>query len=315
MGVYSDINLEEINNILSHYELGHAVSYTATIEGISNSNYQVELNTGNKILLKVSNDKTVEQLSNEQAILMALADYNYEYSLKPFKTIFGKPIYQHKHFYGVVFPFIKGLPPVITVDSIFQIGAALGKLHSLELRKEDIDRIRPHDIVGHGAQSIIDYASSKNPAEDFVVEFEKIFPDKLENIPYDVFPVGIIHGDLYFDNSLFNDNKLVTLIDFEQSGRGRYILDLGIAISGSCLDDDKSNISEELMTSFLKGYETNRKLLVIEKEYITTAILVGFFSIALWRIERFYDGKLDDSKRYNYRELLKRAINFNNSLK
>jgi homoserine kinase type II len=315
VGVYSDINLEEINNILSHYELGTAVKYTATIEGISNSNYQVELNSGISVLLKVSNDKTIEQLSNEQNILMALADYNYEYSLKPFKTILGKSIYQHKHFYGVVFPFIKGLPPVITTDSLYQIGAALGELHSLELRKEDLETIRPHDIVGHGAKSIIEYTKSNNPAADFVSDFEKIFPNKLEMIPYDVFPVGIIHGDLYFDNSLFNEGRLVTLIDFEQSGRGRYILDLGIALSGSCLNEKRDNISEKLMSSFLRGYETNRKLLHIEKEYLNTAILVGFFSIALWRIERFYDGKLDESKRYNYKELLNRALNFHNSLK
>ena len=64
----------------------------------------------------------------------------------------------------------------------------------------------------------------------------RIFPERLQDIPYDDFPVGVIHGDLYFDNSLFDAGELVTLIDFEQSGRGRHILDLGIAISGSCLD-------------------------------------------------------------------------------
>lgn len=314
MGVYSEINIEEINNILKHYELGRALDYKPTIEGISNSNYQVFLESGKEVLLKVSNDKTIEQLSNEQNILVALGDYNFEYSLKPFKTITGKPIYQHNHFYGVVFPFIKGLPPKITNDSIFQIGAALGKLHSLEIRKEDLATIRPHIQVGHGARSIIDYVNSDNAAADYVEAFNDIFPDKLEDIPYDVFPVGIIHGDLYFDNSLFYEDKLVTLIDFEQAGRGRYILDVGIAISGSCLNDDKSNISTELMNSFLAGYESERKMLLIEKEYLNKAILVGLFSISLWRIERFLEGNLDESKKFNYRELLSRAYNFQKSL-
>lgn len=309
MGVYSDINLVEINNILKHYELGEAVSYSATIEGISNSNYQVTLCSGQNILLKVSNDKTIEQLSNEQNILLALSDYNYDFSLKPFRTISGKPIYVHKHFYGVVFPFIKGLPPKINKDSLYQIGSALGELHSLELRREDLERIRPHDLVGHGASHIIDYVNSENAAPDFVEAFYKVFPGKLADIPYDVFPVGIIHGDLYFDNSLFNEGKLVTLIDFEQSGRGRYILDLGIALSGSCLDESRTSIDPQLIEAFLKGYESKRKLLLIEKEYLNLAILVGLFSIALWRIERFYDGVLDESKRYNYRELLQRALN------
>ena len=73
-------------------------------------------------------------------------------------------------------------------------------------------------------------------------------------MPYDLFPAGVIHGDLYFDNSLFKNGKIVTLIDFEQSGRGRFILDLGIAISGSCLNRDKSNIDLNLLENFLKGY-------------------------------------------------------------
>ena len=81
MGVYSEINIEEINNILKHYELGRALDYKPTIEGISNSNYQVFLESGKEVLLKVSNDKTIEQLSNEQNILVALGDYNFEYSL------------------------------------------------------------------------------------------------------------------------------------------------------------------------------------------------------------------------------------------
>ena len=315
MGVYSEINLEEINNILKHYELGSALSFKATIEGISNSNYHVKLESGKDVLLKVSNDKTIEELENEQQILNSLKNYNYPYSLNPFKTTLGKSIYHHGDLYGVVFPFIKGFPPKINNRSIYQIGAALGKLHSLEIRKEDLAVIRPHDIVGHGASSIIKYIKSKNAASDYVDAFNEIFPDKLSTIPYDVFPVGIIHGDLYFDNSLFFEDELVTLIDFEQSGRGRYILDIGIAISGSCLNDNKSNIDQDLMSKFLEGYETQRSMITIEKEYLNTAILVGFFSISLWRIERFLDGLLDSSKKYNYRDLLLRAFNYSKSLK
>ncbi|MBT4790738.1 MAG: phosphotransferase, partial [Halobacteriovoraceae bacterium] len=228
MGVYSDINLNEINEILSYYELGQASDYERTITGISNSNFQVKLESGNSILLKISNDKTLEQLENEQNILLKLKEYHFEYSLPPCKTILGKPIYHHNNFYGVVFPFIKGFPPVISMESTYQIGRALGRLHSLEIHRQDLDTIRPHDLVGYGGQSILEYTQGENAAPDFVAAFEKIFPNKLQDLPYDLFPAGIIHGDLYFDNSLFFEEKLVTLIDFEQSGTGRFILDIGI---------------------------------------------------------------------------------------
>lgn len=307
MGVYSNITLSEINEILNHYELGMATSFTPTITGISNSNFHVVLADGLEVLLKISNDKTIEQLNNEQQVLRALEDHNYEFSIHPFKTITGKSIYQHNDYYGVVFPFIDGKPPIITNNVCVQVGRALAKLHSLEINKKDLDILRPHDLVGFGGKSIFEYTLEENAPADFVADFNTVFPDKLQNIPYDVFPVGIIHGDLYFDNSLFKDEKLVTLIDFEQSGRGRFILDLGIAITGTCLNEDKTNLDPKLILSFLEGYESERPMLLIEKEYLDTAILVGFFSIALWRIRRFYDGGLDHDKRYNYRELTLRA--------
>lgn len=310
MGVYSEINLKKINEILNYYEVGEAISYEPTIEGISNSNYRVELNSGRAILLKISNDKTIDQLENEQKILLTLKKHHFEFSLHPIETILGKPIYSHENYYGVVFPFIEGLPPKITKDSIFQIGRALGRLHSLEIRKEDLDTIRAHDLVGHGGQSIYEYTKRSDAAPDFVIAFEEVFPNHLQDIPYDLFPAGIIHGDLYFDNSLFLNDKLVTLIDFEQSGTGRFILDIGIAISGSCLNEKRDNVDLGLMESFLEGYEEARSLLQLEREYLNTAVLVGFFSISLWRIQRFYEGNLDERKKFNYRELLLRSNNF-----
>jgi homoserine kinase type II len=313
MGIYSEIDLEEINQILNYYEFGSkAKSFKATIEGTSNSNYKVTLEDDINILLKISNDKTLEQLTNEQTILQVLEKYQYKYSIHPIKTISGKSIYQHNGHYGVLFPFIDGVPPVITTHSCFQVGAALAHLHSLEIHSEDLNSIRPHTLVGYGGMSVYEYCHTSLVApEDFKESFATIFPDQLQDIPYDIFPVGIIHGDLYYDNSLFKGDDIVCLIDFEQAGRGRFILDLGIAISGTCLNDSKDNISLELMNSFVEGYQSVRKLITIEREYLKTAILVGFFSIGLWRIKRFYEGNLDPAKKNNYQELLARAHNFN----
>ena len=313
MGVYSNIELQEINEILSFYDLGVAVSFSSTMTGISNSNFKVELLSGEHVLLKISNDKTIEQLTNEQQVLLALEKHNFQYSLNSIKTLTGKPIYKHKNYYGVVFPFIDGFPPRIDESSSLLIGKALASLHSLEITKEDLNFIRPHDEVGFGSLDIIEYVNSEGAAEDFVLDFHNVFPDSLSDIPYDVFPSGIIHGDLYFDNCLFKDKKFVTLIDFEQSGRGRFILDIGIALSGTCLNSDKSNLDRDLLNAFIRGYESIRPLKHIEKEYLNKAILVGFFSIGLWRIKRFLEGNLDQSKKYNYRELTQRAKNYSNN--
>ncbi len=310
MGVYSEINLNTINEILSYYGVGKASTFEPTIMGISNSNFKVVLENNRKLLLKVSNDKTISQLENEQTILLVLKKYDYAFSLPPLETTCGKAIYRHEKFFGVLFPFIDGLPPFINSDSIYQIGMALGQLHSLEIHSEDLSLIRKHEVVGHDAFALMKYVQCQECPVDFKASFDRVFGKKLEDVPYDLLPAGLIHGDLYYDNSLFDQEKLITLIDFEQSGTGRFILDIGIAISGSCLNSDKTNIDELLMERFLDGYERARHIIHLEKEYLNLAIAVGFYSIALWRIERFYSGNLDSSKKYNYRDLISRCDKF-----
>jgi homoserine kinase type II len=314
MGIYSSIKLHEINDILKFYGLGKASELESTLKGISNSNYIVQLEDGEQVLLKISNDKTIQQLEKEQTILHLLNRYQFPLSPRPFKTLQGKPIYQHNGFYGVIFPFIDGKAPIVSSTVVYQLGQALGQLHSLEISKEDLQFIRPYEHVGHNVFHIQKYVKSPIAPDDFVKTYNmlahKIFPRGLNEIPFDLFPSGIIHGDLYYDNSLFKNDQLVSLIDFEQSGIGRYLLDLGISISGSCLNKEKDNIDMMLFTSFIKGYEEYRKMLTIEKDYIHTAIIVGLLSISLWRIKRFYEGKLDKNKKNNYQELLIRAQNF-----
>ena len=314
MGIYTDIDLNEINAILKHYEMGEAKSFTPTTTGISNSNYKVCLSSGDDVLLKISNDKTIPQLENEQDILVILGHYDFPFSLAPFETLQGKVIYEHNGHFGVIFPFIKGFPPKINEHSVSEIGKALGCLHNIKLSQEDLKTIRPHDLVGYGGVTIAEYANSEEAAPQFKELFLQVFPEELKNIPYESFPSGIIHGDLYYDNALFNEDKLVTLIDFEQAGTGRFILDIGIAISGSCLNESRSNIDPLLLDSFVKGYCSQREMTLDEKKYLNTAILVGFFSISLWRIKRFYEGNLDSRKKNNYLELLHRAVEFKKSL-
>jgi homoserine kinase type II len=307
MGTFSKLNPQEINSILRHYEFPKAKSFEATTEGTSNTNYKVTLENDEKILLKVCNDKTKEQLNNEQRILEILEKYQYAYSLNPYKTVLGHSIYEEEDYFGVIFPFVEAKPAKVSTHSCFEIGKALASLHCLEIQKEDLSVIRPHDLVGHGGISLYEYVNSAFCQEDFKKSFNRIFPRQLIDIPYDLFHAGIIHGDLYYDNALFKGDELITLIDFEQAGRGRFILDLGIAISGSCLEDDQSTVSKDYMKSFLRGYEEKRELPQLEKDYLHTAVLVGFYSIALWRVQRFLDKKLDEAKKFNYQELLMKA--------
>src|SRR5262249_49667961 len=51
-------------------------------------------------------------------------------------------------------------------------------------------------------------------------------------------PEGIIHGDLFPDNVLYDGDRLVALLDFEQASDGAPAYDLAVTVLAWCFDDD-----------------------------------------------------------------------------
>lgn len=307
MASYTQIGINEAQQILALYGRDQVLKLTPLSLGISNSNYRVDL-SNETVLLKISNDKNQLQLSEEQAILLYLNECGYPYSLKPFALLDGKLVYTYGQYFGVLYPFVPGIPPGPSDFTCAQVGKGLAELHALNHNQNKILNLRAHERVGFGANEILNYTLQAQCPEDFKKAFETFFPDALSAFIKAPFAKGIIHGDLYYDNTLFNNNFLSSVLDFEQSGRGEYILDLGISISGTCLE--KGRIIPPLVTSYLQGYEAVRGLDTLEKNHLNEAILLGLMSISLWRIKRFREGNLNPLMADSYRDLLTRAYHY-----
>lgn len=310
MGSYTKITLQQASSILALYGKAQASEVIPLSLGISNSNYKV-LTAVNAWLLKISNDKGLEQLRKEQEILRYLKEQGYPYSLCPEQTLLGENVYLFEQSFGVLFPFIEGIPPGPSDFTCREIGAGLAKLHTLQ-HSQNVQTLRQHEEVGFGAPEILSFLEHPSCPEDFKEFFSQVFADELNKFVATPFEKGIIHGDLYYDNTLFHHDHLSVVLDFEQAGFGEYILDLGICISGTCLE--KGRVIQPLIDSFLLGYESIRPLPEVEKHYINHAVMLGLFSIALWRIKRFTVGNLNPLMSDSYRELLMRALSFKQTL-
>lgn len=307
MASYTQISLTEAEEILKLYGRSKVKKCTPLSLGISNSNYRVDLEN-ETVLLKISNDKNQQQLADEQAILVYLKDCGYPYSLKPFPLTTGGFIYNYGPYFGVLYPFVQGIPPGPSDYTCQEVGRAMAELHSLKHDLEKMKKLRPHEAVGFGPKEILDYIKSPSCPQDFKAGFESLFPDNLEGFMKAGFVTGIIHGDLYYDNTLFDNNKISTVLDFEQAGIGEYILDLGISISGTCLE--KGMVITPLVNSYLMGYESVRPLATVEKKFLDQSIILGLLSISLWRIKRFKERNLNPLMENSYRDLLVRALNY-----
>lgn len=301
MGDYTKLSVNDACDILKLYGLGTATEVKSLSLGISNSNYKVCVGE-ETYLLKVSNDKGQIDLEHEQDILIFLSSKEFKYTLTPFLTLDEKCVYTWKDFFGVLFPFVEGIAPGPCDQTCYEIGKGLGLLHSVDSISPTL---RSHSDVGYGADKISDYLSAEKCPDDFKEIVKYFFPDSLEGFNALKLEKGLIHGDLYYDNTLFDANHLAVMLDFEQAGIGEYLFDLGISISGTCLE--KGRINKSLIISYLEGYEEVRKLPQIEKENLNNAIVIGLLSIALWRIKRFKEGSLNPLMADSYTELLNKA--------
>lgn len=312
MGDYTKLTREQACAILQKYGHSEVHSLTPLSLGISNSNYKV-VTEKDEVLLKVSNDKNLNELSEEMELLQLLAFKEYSYSLEPFHTQEGQLTYEYEDLHGVAFPFITGLTPGPSDHACREIGKALAKLHTLEVFPQERDKIRNHEKVGFGAKEIYEYTKSSACPQDFKDIFNLAYPHQLTWFMEFEWERGIIHGDLYIDNTMFESNDISVLLDFEQAGIGEYILDLGIAISGCCLE--KGLINRGLAESFLQGYQELRNLTSHERQNLTDSIILGLLSISLWRIKRFKDKDLNPILVNSYKELLLRAKCFREQFK
>ncbi len=313
MASYTEINMNDAQEILRLYGITGLTQLTPLAFGISNSNYKVILNTNDALILKISNDKNANELAGEQQVLQYLKQNGFPYSVSPYLTNEGSSVYEWESYTGVIFPFVAGEVPELNQENLFTIGAALARLHLTSEHAGNFSHLRPHTDVGFDLALIAPYCEKKECPKDFKLAFQTIFPEGvLKQTIQSNLPTGVIHGDMYYDNTLFRDGQLQAILDFEQSGTGEYLFDLGISISGSCLKN--GDIDLDYTQAFVEGYESARELSKDEKTLLYYAILAGLFSISRWRIKRFIENKLDESKTENYKELLHRALRFHDKV-
>ncbi|NHZ72236.1 MAG: phosphotransferase, partial [Aquificales bacterium] len=98
-------------------------------------------------------------------------------------------------------------------------------------------------------------------------------------------PVGLTHGDLFYDNVLFEDGKLKAILDFESACQSYLVFDLGMAVVGLCADD--TSILLEKARAFVDGYQTVRLLEDTEKESLQMLVELSALLTSAWRYWKY----------------------------
>ncbi|MDP2850023.1 MAG: phosphotransferase [Sulfuricurvum sp.] len=157
------------------------------------------------------------------------------------------------------------------VGQIRQIGTFLQAFHTLTAARQSTN------------EPLFERSRLKRLIEESNVE---IFDTLFKKIDLTLRNDGIIHGDLFLDNALFEGGRLSCVIDFTQACNGDFLFDLAVAGLSWCDSDEKT---EALLESY--GATITLEAFRPYREYATL-----FYSV-----NRYLNGG-------NYQELLEKLV-------
>jgi homoserine kinase type II len=95
---------------------------------------------------------------------------------------------------------------------------------------------------------------------------------------------GIIHGDLFRDNILWESGRLVALLDFESACDGSWVYDLMVTVLAWCYGSD---LDESLARAMFRGYAGVRRLSRPELSALGTEGRIAALRFTVTRITDF----------------------------
>ena len=258
MAAFTTFEKASLERYLMIYDIGELHSFEAISTGIENSNYFVTLANADDVtefVLTITEALSFEDVPFFNDLMARLHKQGLpvphaQRTLDGMSSaIFcGKPTWLFSKLGG-------SHPEIINQHHCSIMGESLAILHNSALDTK-YHRVNPYgsqwmqntlNQVNHRIESAD--LSNINTLTNQYVELEKNHQ----------LPRGIIHGDLFTDNALFEGDKLSGIIDFYHACDDFLIQDIAITINAWC-KTSSGEIDETLKSCLLEGYQSQRKL-------------------------------------------------------
>ena len=268
MAVYTKLNHNKIEEILSNYNLGKLNQFKGIEEGIENSNYF--LSVGKKKFILTVYEKRVksEDLPFFSNLMSSLNKSNFKCPA-PIINNQNETITDFEGKKLMIVSFLEGkakqnLSPL----NCKSVGIEVANMHKIT---SNFKFKRDNDL------SVKSWRTLFNSVKDKCSKIHKDLPKLIEENLGDVeknwpvnLPRGIIHADLFHDNIFFIKDKFSGIIDFYFSCEDFLAFEIAICFNALCFDGLKENLSFNVTKAknFIDGYTSIRKLSDEEKNNI-----------------------------------------------
>lgn len=263
MAVFTTFSRGQLERFLAMFDLGELVAFEPIEEGIENTNYVISVERGD-FVLTLFETLGFDDLPYFTQLLSHL-HHNGLPVAEPCRSLDGmtSTIFRGKP--AMLFPRLKG-SHLGTVASCHCeiIGRTLAEFHEISSRS-DLRRENPYhlDWLKESMSSLDDRMSQsdKVQVQQIIKAYELLCRKKPGSLPK-----GTIHGDLFKDNALFQDDVLTGVLDLYHACDDYLVQDLAITVNDWCVDGT-GKIDADLLQSLLAGYQSVRPLTATEHEH------------------------------------------------
>ncbi len=289
-----------ISKTLQAYPLGRLKSFEALTQGFANENYRIVTEKGT-FLFRIHRVQTMEDIRKEHLMLRMLKGINFPAAYPvPDKT--GEMLLVVEDLPVSLYDFVAGETPELNSETVAEVAGTLALLHTVDtvtLPKKQ-NGIRPAEV----SHLVKNFPAAPNPLPDIFNLFNRLWR-QLEPFLHQKLPIGLIHGDVFPDNTIFEGDKLKAIIDFEQSCIDQLLFDVAMCINGFCFINNRLN--HLLLEAFLYAYNQKRPMESIEKELLQPYIQWTALGMASWHLRYHLMFRSDNRQEKRVGELLERV--------
>ncbi len=261
MSVFTTLTLDEVRAWLRDFAIGEVTELRGIAAGITNTNYFV-ITRDNRYVLTIFEKNNAEELPYFVNLMTHLAAHG---------VPCPAPIADKN---GVALHGLKGKPALMVsclqgkdvatpnLAQVREVALTLAKLHLAgDSFKQDSHNQRGQAWFVTTTQKVLPNLSSQEQA---LLQSELAYQQALDTSQL---PHGVIHGDLFRDNVLFDGDALGGFIDFYYACHDVLLYDVAIAVNEWCLHHNGADlgcIDHEKVDAFLSAYQSVRPFTAAE---------------------------------------------------
>jgi homoserine kinase type II len=265
MAVHTPLSRQQIVDFIAPFQLGELLSFSGIADGMENTNYCITIQsstnaTNSDYILTLFENLTIVDVAFYLQLMAHLAENGL-----PVPQPLSQPSSEQTKSLTSIVAMMLGKPAAllnkltgshptnVNAEQCFAVGKLLAQQHVLT--REITARNTNHldTILTQGQHLSVSMQIDEQHLLLTEIQRARQF---LSNT---ILPNGIIHGDLFRDNVLFDGNVVTGLLDYYNATQAPLLLDLAIVANDWC-NTENYQLDTLRVTALLNGYQTIRPL-------------------------------------------------------